>query len=107
MDFRPHIDRFAKRFAEVEAALSDPKAFENKQRAQDMAREYHSLKELIGHGQGYLKVLADLDENKALLKSEPSDSDMAVLAQEELRRLEQEERRLALELQRGILPPDP
>src|SRR5689334_7323760 len=32
---------------------------------------------------------------------------MAVLAQEEMRRLEQDERRLALEVQKGILPPDP
>ena len=107
MDFRPHIDRFAKRFAEVEAALSDPKAFENKQRAQELAREYHRLKELIGQGQNYLKTLSDLEESRALLKAEPNDSDLAVLAQEDLHRLEHEERRLAMEVQRGILPPDP
>jgi peptide chain release factor 1 len=65
------------------------------------------LKELIGHGQSFLKTLSDLEENRALLKSEANDSDMAVLAQEEVQRLEQDERRLALELQRGILPPDP
>jgi hypothetical protein len=29
MDFRPHIDKFARRFAEVEAALSAPTAFDN------------------------------------------------------------------------------
>ena len=28
MDLRPHIDKFARRFAEVEAALSDPKVFD-------------------------------------------------------------------------------
>ena len=28
MDLRPHIDKFARRFTEVEAALSDPKAFD-------------------------------------------------------------------------------
>jgi peptide chain release factor 1 len=107
MDLRPHIDRFAKRFAEIEAALSDPKAFENKQRAQDLSREYARLKELITQGQSYLKVLSDLEENRALLKNEPPDSDMAALAQEEIRRLETEENRLALEVQRGVLPPDP
>src|SRR6476469_9229940 len=106
MDFKPHIERFAKRFAEVEAALRDPKAFDNKQKAQELAREYHRLKELIGHGQNYLKTLADLAENRALLKSEPNDSDMAALAQEEVQRLEHDERRLALEVQSGVLPPD-
>jgi hypothetical protein len=36
MDLRPHIEKFARRFAEVETALSDPKAFDNPQRAQEM-----------------------------------------------------------------------
>jgi peptide chain release factor 1 len=107
MDLKPHIDRFSRRFAEIEAALSDPKAFDNKPRAQELSREYARLKELVGHGQAYLKVLTDLEENRALLKSESSDSDLAVLAREDILRLETEERRLGLELQRGILPPDP
>jgi peptide chain release factor 1 len=107
MDLRPHIERFSRRYAEVEAALSDPKVFENKQRAQELAREYARLKELIGHGKDYLKTLSDLEENQALFKSEPSDSDLAVLAQEEVGRLQSEAKRLALEVQRGVLPPDP
>ena len=107
MDFAPHIERFRKRFAEVEASLSDPKAFENKQRAQELSREYARLKELTGHGNAYLKVLADLKENRALLASETAGSDLATLAQEELQRLEAEERRLVFEVQRGLLPPDP
>ncbi len=107
MDLRPHVERFAKRFAEIEAALSDPKAFENKQRAQELSREYARLKELVGHGNAYLKVLADVEENRALLKSEPSDSDLAGMAREEVARLEAEEKRLAMEVQRGVLPPDP
>jgi peptide chain release factor 1 len=107
MDLRPHIERFTRRFAEIEAALADPSAFENKQRAQDLAREYARLKELNGHGAAYLKTVSELEENRALLKSEPADSDFAVMAQEEVRRLEAEEKRLGFEVQRGILPPDP
>ena len=38
MDLRPYIDKFAKRLAEVEAALSDPAVFDNKQRAQELSR---------------------------------------------------------------------
>jgi peptide chain release factor 1 len=107
MDLEPHIERFARRFAEVEAALSDPKAFDNKQRAQELSREYARLKELVGAGTAYLKTVGDLAENRELLKSEPNDSDLAQLAREEVSRLEGEERRLAAEVQRGILPPDP
>ena len=107
MDFRPHIERFSRRFAEVEAALSDPKAFDNPQRAQDLSREYARLKDLVAHGQAYSKTVADLVDNRALLKAEPADSEMGRMAKDEMARLEAEEKRLTLEVQRGILPADP
>jgi peptide chain release factor 1 len=107
MDLHPHIERFSRRFAEVEAALSDPKAFDNPQRAQELGKEYARLRELVGHGQAYLKVVADLAENRAMLQSESADSELAQMAKEEIARLEAQEKRLGLEIQRGILPPDP
>jgi peptide chain release factor 1 len=107
MDLVPHIEKFARRFAEVEAALSEPKAFDNPQRAQELSREYSRLKELVAAGQAYRKTVADLTENRALLQAEPADSELAQMGKEEVARLETEEKRLALEVQRGILPPDP
>ncbi len=107
MDLRPQIDKFSRRFAEVEAALSDPKAFNNPQRAQELGKEYARLKELMAQGQAYLKVMNDLAENRALLQSEPAESELAQMAREDIARLEAEEKRLGLEIQRGILPPDP
>jgi peptide chain release factor 1 len=107
MDFRSHIEKFARRFAEVEAALSDPKAFDNPQRAQELSREYARLKELVATGQAYLKTAGDLADNRALLQAEPAESELALMAKEEVARLEAREKRLALEVQRGILPPDP
>jgi peptide chain release factor 1 len=107
MDLRPQIEKFSRRFAEVEAALSEPNAFDNPQRAQELSKEYARLKELTAQGQNYLKTTADLSENRALLKSEPADSELAQMAKEDVIRLEADEKRLNLELQRGILPPDP
>ena len=107
MDLRPHIDRFRKRFDEVEAALSDPQAFDNPQRAQELSREYARLKELVAYGASYLKTLAHLDENRALLKSEPAESELAVMAREEILRLETAEKKLAQQIQFGLVPPDP
>jgi peptide chain release factor 1 len=107
MDLRPHIEKFSRRFAEVEAALSDPKVFDNPQRAQELSREYARLKELVAYGGSYLKTLAHLDENRALLKSEPPGSELAQLAKEEAARLETEGNRLAQQIQFGILPPNP
>jgi peptide chain release factor 1 len=107
MDLRPQIEKFSRRFAEIEAALSDPKAFDNPQRAQELGREYARLKELVAQGQAFLKAVADLAENRALLQSEPPDSELAQMAKEEITRLEAAEARLSLEVQRGLLPPDP
>ena len=107
MDLRPHIDKFARRFAEVETALSDPKAFDNQQRAQELSREYARLKELVAVGQSYQKIVADLAENRVLVKTEATESELGQLAREEVARLESEEKRLAQQIQFGILPPHP
>jgi peptide chain release factor 1 len=107
MDLRPQIEKFSRRFAEVETALSDPKAFDNPQRAQELSREYARLKELVAHGQNYFKTVTDLEQNRQLLASEPPDSELALMAKEEIARLDADEKRLNLEIQRGIIPPDP
>jgi peptide chain release factor 1 len=107
MDFRPHIEKFRKRFAEVEAALSDPKAFDNAQRAQELSKEYARLKELVAAGTSYLKTLADLAENRALVQTEPPESEMGQMAKEEVARLDAEAQRFAKILQFGLVPPDP
>src|SRR5512133_2724954 len=107
MDLRPYIEKFGRRFAEVEAALSDPKAFDNPQRAQELSKEYARLKDLVANGQAYQKAVADLAENRALLQSEPAESELAQMAKEEIARLEREEKRLELEVQKGVIPPDP
>jgi len=107
MDLHPHIEKFSRRFAEIEATLSDSKVFDNPQRAQELSKEYARLKELVAHGRAYLKAVGDLAENHALLQAEPAESELARMATEEIVRLEAEEKRLAQEIQRGILPPDP
>ncbi len=107
MDLRPQIEKFSRRFTEVEAALSDPKAFDNPQRAQELGKEYARLKDLVAEGQEYLKTIADLAENRALLQTEPAESELAQMAKEEIARLEAQERHLGQEIQRGVLPPDP
>src|SRR5579863_10091711 len=107
MDLRPHIEKFVRRFAEVETALSNPKVFDNTQRAQELSREYAQLKELVAASDAYKKAVAELEQNRALLQSEPADSELAAMAREDIARLEAEVKRIEHEVQRGILPPDP
>ena len=107
MDLKPHIEKFRQRFAEIEVQLSDPNAFANNQRAQELSKEYARLKGLVADGEAYLKVARDLAENRALLTTEPEESEMAQMAREEIARLEPDEKRRALAVQAGVLPPDP
>ena len=107
MDLRPHIERFTRRLAEVESVLSEPKTFDQPQRAQELSREYARLKGLVAAGTAYLRTVADLAETRALLQTEPAGSELAAMADEEVRRLTVEEKRLGLEVQAGVLPPDP
>jgi peptide chain release factor 1 len=107
MDFRPHIEKFRRRFVEIEASLSEPTVFDNPQRAQELSKEYARLKDLVAAGEGFLKAQADLTENRALLQSELPDSEMGIMAKEEILRLEAAEKKFALQLQFGIVPPEP
>ena len=80
MDLLPYIEKFAKRLAEVEAALSDPDAFANAARAQDLAKAYARLKSLVATGAAFRKPLTDLAENRALFENEPTGSEMSAMA---------------------------
>jgi peptide chain release factor 1 len=106
MDLRPHIEKFRKRFAELESLLSDSKVFDNPQAAQELSREYARLKDLVAAGAAYLKTVADLEENRVLLKTELPDSELATMAKEEILRLETDEKKLAQQIQFGLVPPD-
>ena len=107
MDLRPYIERFSRRFAEVEAALGDPNLFDQPQRAQDLAKEYARLKDFMEAARAYLKTLGEIEESRAILSSEPDGSELAAMAKEDLARLENTEGKLFDQVQLGILPPDP
>ena len=107
MDLRPHIEKFRRRYTEIESALSDPSAFDNQQRAQEMSREYARLKELVACGDLFFKTQTQLAENRALLQAETAESEIAQLAREEITRLEAEEKEIARQIQFGLVPPNP
>lgn len=107
MNLRPFIEKFSRRYSEVESSLSDPKVLSNPMKLQELSREYSRLKDLNEAGARYLKIEDDLAEHSALLKTEPAGSEMAQMAREEIAQLQPEEQRLARQLQLGLAPPDP
>ncbi len=105
MNLVPHIEKFRQRFAELESLLSDPKAFDNPQRAQELSKEYSRLKELVAAGDAYLNAVKELAENRTLLAS--GDAEMIAMAKEEIARLEIAEIKFGKQVQFGLVPPDP
>src|SRR5271155_3362468 len=87
MDLMPHLDRFARRFAELEEQLAQPDLYDNPQRAQELTREHSRLKQVLADGQNWIKLGRDLAESEAMAKNS-SDPDMAEMAQEELATLQ-------------------
>lgn len=107
MDFSPFIQRFRDRFAEVEAQLSAPDAFAQAQRGQELTREHARLRDLVAAGEAYLKVRSELVSNREMRAAEPSGSELALLATDEIVRLDAEEEQWVVRLQEGIVPPSP
>ncbi|MBI3867064.1 MAG: peptide chain release factor 1 [Verrucomicrobia bacterium] len=107
MDLRHHIENLRARFREVEHLLSDPSAFSQAQKFQELSREYARLKDLVGVGDEYLKAAKELGENRELAASEPASGELGQMAREEVIRLEAAVAGLTKSVQRGLVPPDP
>jgi peptide chain release factor 1 len=105
MDLMPHLDRFARRFAELEELLARPDLYDNPQRAQDLGREHARLKQLLADGQNWLKLQRDLAEAEAMAKN-ISEPEMAEMAADELVTLRPAYEKAEQAIRFGIVPPD-
>lgn len=107
MDYESHIATFRKRYAEVEANLSDPAVFGDAKKSQELTREFSRVKRLVEIGERYLTAKSELVDNREMLATEPEGSELAEMAAEEVTRLEGEVQTTELALREGLLPPDP
>lgn len=107
MNLLPFVEKFRRRFDEVEALLSSPDAFANAQRGQELTREHARLRELVTDGETWIRIGRELTENRDLLQTEGGDSELGHLAAEEIQRLEPELQQVSLRLLDGIAPPSP
>jgi len=105
MDLKPHLDRFAKRFAELEELLARPDLYDNPQRAQDLTREHSRLKQSLADGQNWLKLEHDLAQAETMAKNN-SEPEMAEMAEEELVTLRPACAKAEQVVRFAIVPPD-
>jgi peptide chain release factor 1 len=100
-----NIDKFRNRADELERELSNPAVYADQRRAGDLARELQRVKKLVADHERWLSLQKQLAENELLATG--TDAELADLAKSELEPLRKEIEATALEVQRGLVPPDP
>jgi peptide chain release factor 1 len=101
----PNIDKFRKRAVELETELANPAVYSDQRRAGVLARELQRIKKLLGDYAAAEAVIKQIGENVELAAS--GDAEMAELAKGELDDLQRKLEKLQLDIQMGLVPPDP
>ncbi len=101
----PNIDKFRRRAVELETELANPAVYADQRRAGVLARELQRIKKLLGDYSAAEAVIKQIGENVELAAS--GDAEMAELAKGELDDLQRKLEKLQLDIQMGLVPPDP
>src|SRR5689334_17308591 len=94
------------RLNELEEALANAGAFENKVAYREMTQEHAYISEIKSVWDERVRVALNLEEDQALLKSE-SEEELVALLKEEVPRLEARLSELDAKLENLLVPPDP
>lgn len=100
------LRKLLKRLEKVEDLLGRPEVHEDQGKYRDLAQEHAYLSEVKGVWEHYQRSLAQIEENRSLLRSE-SDPDFLAIVKEEIHALEAEAPKLHRQLENLLIPPDP
>ncbi len=99
------LENLERRFEDLEQQLSSPEVFSDQERYRQLTKTHADLKLVVDAFRKYRSVRHDLDENRQLMRD--SDPDIAEMAREEVKSMEQELPILENELKILLLPKDP
>ncbi len=105
MDLLPHLDRFERRFSELEEQMARPDLYDNPQRAQELMREHSRLKQALADGQNWLSLQRQLAESEEMTRN-TAEPEMAEMALEELETLRPAYAKAEQTIRFAIVPPD-
>ncbi len=94
---------FISRYDEISSLMSDEKILSDVKKLTDLSKEQSGIKDIAVAARSYLKVLDNIDENKALV----FDSELGELAKDELKNLEILKEKLENEIKLLLIPKDP
>ncbi|MGL4722563.1 MAG: peptide chain release factor 1 [Desulfovibrionaceae bacterium] len=99
------LDSLEQRFIEIEKDMSDPEIFSDQEQYKKLAKVRSDLHDIVLTYREYKKNDSIIKENSLLLVD--ADSELRLIAQEEIKFLETEQERLFTYLQLLLLPKDP
>jgi len=97
------LQLFIDRYEEINQLLVSPDMLNDIKKMTDLSKEQSSIAKIVDAANEYNQVLEDIEENKMLL----GDEELADLAKEELKELEQRKTELEDEIRLLLLPKDP
>lgn len=100
------LQAIEEKYLELERLISDPEVIANQSEWQKHARAHAAMTEIVTVYREYKKVLAGIEEARALL-AEKADPEMMELARLELEELEEKQPELEQKLKVLLLPKDP
>ena len=100
------LEFIEKRYSELETALSDPKALDNREEWLSMSKELSSLAPIVELAKRLAAVTRELEETEEML-SENEDPEMADYLKSEFETLSSEKEDLESALKEHLLPKDP
>ncbi len=100
------LDGLDARFQEIGTLITDPQVIADQARYVKLTKEYKSLENLLKVTSRYKKLLADIDEAKALLDEE-SDDDLRAMAKDEIDADSAQLPQLEEEIKLLLIPEDP
>jgi len=106
MDINFQIEKFRKRFTEVEQQLSDPMICSDSKKMQELGKEHSRLKKLVIIDDELNKTQKNLAENREII-ADGSDAELVDMAKAEVEPLKALEDKLLKDLRLGIVPPEP
>ena len=104
---RAYVDKLAMKVGELEHELSQPEMTANPRRLREKLAEHTRVKDILGHCETYVKLLAERDEMKAMLDDSSTDASMLEMAQTELADIEARLPAIERKAMVALLPPDP
>ena len=97
------LQLFIDRYEEINELLVSQDILSDIKRMTELSKEQSSIKKIVEAANEYNQIISDIEDNKMLL----SDDELADLAKEELKELEQRKPELEEEIKILLLPTDP